>query len=49
MAGIYAKGITKLTKVGYILRGYENLDQKLNKLGAKITREDEAEEQWIMK
>ncbi len=40
LAGISAKGITKLTKVGYILRGYEDLDKKLNKLGAKITREE---------
>ena len=44
LAGISAKGITKLTKVEYILRGYENLDVKLNKLGARITREEKGEE-----
>ena len=34
------KGVKKLsgaTNVEYILRGYENLDKKLNSLGAKIT------------
>ena len=41
LAGITARGITKVNKIEYILRGYENLDKKLNKLGAKITREEE--------
>lgn len=40
LAGISAKGTTKVSKVEYILRGYENLDFKLNKLGAKIIREE---------
>lgn len=41
IAGISAKGITKIKKVEYILRGYENLDYKLNSLGANIIREEE--------
>ncbi len=40
IAGIVAKGTTRIKKVEYILRGYENLDQKLNFLGANITREE---------
>lgn len=40
LAGLTAKGITKVDNVKYILRGYENLDKKLNSLGAKITREE---------
>ena len=44
LAGISAKGITKLSRVEYILRGYENLDKKLNKLGAQIMREEKGEE-----
>ena len=37
LAGLSAKGSTTVTNIEYILRGYENLDQKLNSLGAKIT------------
>ena len=36
MAGIVAKGETRINNVEYILRGYEKLDQKLNNLGANI-------------
>lgn len=39
LAGLSAKGITKVSNIEYILRGYENLDYKLNSLGAKITKE----------
>ena len=31
-----AKGITQVDNVHYILRGYENIEEKLRKLGAKI-------------
>ena len=41
IAGISARGTTKIKKVEYILRGYENLDQKLNALGAHIIREED--------
>ena len=38
LAGLVAKGETKIDNLSYILRGYENLDWKLNELGANITR-----------
>lgn len=40
IAGLEAKGKTKVNNIEYILRGYENFDKKLNSLGAKITREE---------
>ena len=40
LAGLQAKGRTKVTNIEYILRGYENLDKKLNKLGANIQIEE---------
>ena len=36
IVGLYAKGITQVDNVHYILRGYEKMDEKLKKLGAKI-------------
>lgn len=36
LAGLAAKGTTIVTNIEYILRGYEKLDEKLNRLGAKI-------------
>ena len=36
LAGIAAKGTSKVDNIEYILRGYEKLDEKLNNLGAKI-------------
>ena len=36
VAGLAAKGKTEITNIEYILRGYENLEGKLKKLGAKI-------------
>lgn len=40
IAGVNAKGKTKIENVKYILRGYEDLDKKLNSLGARITLKD---------
>ena len=40
IAGVAAKGTTRVKKVEYILRGYEDLDKKLNSLGANIIREE---------
>ena len=40
IAGLVAKGITEVENVDYILRGYENMEQKLKKLGAKIYLEN---------
>ncbi len=39
LAGLIAKGKTTITNVNHILRGYENIKEKLEKLGAKITIE----------
>lgn len=36
LAGLVAEGTTKINNIEYILRGYENLDKKLNSLGANI-------------
>ena len=36
LAGLVAKGKTTVNNVEYILRGYENLDRKLSKVGANI-------------
>jgi len=36
IAGLVAKGRTVVNNAEYILRGYENLEKKLNSLGAKI-------------
>jgi UDP-N-acetylglucosamine 1-carboxyvinyltransferase len=38
IAGLVAKGTTKVENIEYVLRGYENLDYKLNLLGANIKR-----------
>ena len=40
IAGLAARGITEVENIGYILRGYENMEQKLKKLGAKIYLEN---------
>lgn len=36
LGGLIAKGTTRIDNVEYILRGYENLEKKLNSLGANI-------------
>ena len=36
IAGLAAKGKTRVNNIEYILRGYENLDRKLNIIGANI-------------
>lgn len=40
LAGLAARGTTTVTNIEYILRGYENLDEKLRKLGGKIYLQD---------
>ncbi len=40
LAGLQAKGTTKINHIEYILRGYENFDKKLNALGANIIRKE---------
>ncbi len=41
LAGLAAEGSTEVSRIYHLDRGYENLDQKLNRLGAKIRREQE--------
>ena len=36
IAGLNASGTTEISNIKYILRGYENIDEKLNTLGANI-------------
>lgn len=36
LAGLIAKGTTKIENIEHILRGYENIVEKLNNMGAKI-------------
>ncbi len=36
LAGLCAKGETRIENIEYILRGYDNIDKKLSKLGADI-------------
>lgn len=38
MAGLAARGKTTVNNIEYILRGYENLEEKLNSLGAKVKK-----------
>jgi UDP-N-acetylglucosamine 1-carboxyvinyltransferase len=41
LAGLAAEGTTEVSRIYHLDRGYEKLDQKLNKLGAKIRRVQE--------
>jgi len=38
IAGLVAKGTTRVNRIYHLDRGYENLDSKLKKLGAKVKR-----------
>ena len=38
LAGLKANGVTEVTRVYHIDRGYEHLDEKLQELGAHIER-----------
>lgn len=40
IAALQANGITEISNIEYVLRGYEELDEKLRKLGAKIKIEE---------
>ena len=41
LAGLAAQGKTSVSRIYHLERGYENLEEKLQKLGAKIWREKE--------
>ncbi|MFH1085943.1 MAG: UDP-N-acetylglucosamine 1-carboxyvinyltransferase [Chloroflexota bacterium] len=43
LAGLAAEGVTRISKVVYVDRGYENIDRKLQQLGAVISRAEEAD------
>lgn len=43
LAGLCAKGTTKVSNLKYLIRGYEGLDIKLRELGADIVRKEEGE------
>ena len=40
VAGLAAEGVTTVNRVYHIDRGYERIEERLNRLGAKITREE---------
>jgi UDP-N-acetylglucosamine 1-carboxyvinyltransferase len=42
LAGLKADGVTEVSRVYHIDRGYEHLDEKLSELGAHIERVKEA-------
>jgi len=44
LAGLAAEGVTEVSRVYHLDRGYEELDKKLSKLGADIRRVKEGEE-----
>ncbi len=41
LAGLVAKGTTKVKNIKYILRGYENIDEKIDSQGAHIISKGE--------
>jgi UDP-N-acetylglucosamine 1-carboxyvinyltransferase len=41
IAGLVARGVTEISRVYHLDRGYENMEEKLSKLGADIQRVDE--------
>ena len=41
LTGLAAEGRTDIARVYHLDRGYEKIEEKLNKLGAKIWREKE--------
>ena len=40
LAGLAAEGVTEVSDIHHIMRGYENFDKKLRELGADITQTD---------
>jgi UDP-N-acetylglucosamine 1-carboxyvinyltransferase len=40
LAGLVARGTTTVNRVYHIDRGYERIEERLNRLGAKIKREE---------
>ncbi len=44
LAGLAARGTTRVSRIYHIERGYERIDEKLRALGAEIERREEGEE-----
>jgi len=42
IAGLVAKGSTQVNRIYHLDRGYENMDLKLRKLGARVERIEES-------
>jgi len=42
LAGLVARGRTEISRIYHLDRGYENLEEKLIALGAKIERKKES-------
>jgi UDP-N-acetylglucosamine 1-carboxyvinyltransferase len=40
IAGLVARGVTQISRVYHIDRGYEKIDEKLRKLGARVERQE---------
>ena len=38
IGGLVAKGTTRINRIYHLDRGYERMDEKLRKLGAKVKR-----------
>ena len=36
IAGLMAEGVTEISNIGHLMRGYERIDEKLRSLGADI-------------
>jgi UDP-N-acetylglucosamine 1-carboxyvinyltransferase len=43
LAGLAAEGVTQISRVYHLDRGYEGLEKKLSKLGANIKRVKEGD------
>jgi len=41
LAGLVARGKTSVSRIYHLERGYENIEEKFQRLGAKIWREKE--------
>jgi UDP-N-acetylglucosamine 1-carboxyvinyltransferase len=42
IAGLAARGATQVNRIYHLDRGYENIDGKLRRLGARVKRIEEA-------
>jgi UDP-N-acetylglucosamine 1-carboxyvinyltransferase len=45
VAGLIADGVTTVDRIYHLDRGYENIEKKLNDVGAEITRVNQGSEE----